>query len=144
MRILPDTSVLVAAMVNAHPAHGRALPWLQRIRAGTVTGIVAAHSIAETYAVLTRLPVQPRITPHLAYQVILHNVLQICTIIALTPDDYRQIVADLAGAGLAGGVTYDVPAVYTAKQALVDQIVTLNVKDFRRIYPNLQANIVEP
>ena len=29
MKVLADTSVLVAAMVESHPAHGRVVPWLQ-------------------------------------------------------------------------------------------------------------------
>jgi predicted nucleic acid-binding protein len=61
VRILLDTSVLVAAMVEAHPAHMRALPWLQKAQGGTDTWLVAAHSLAELYAILTTLPVRPRI-----------------------------------------------------------------------------------
>jgi predicted nucleic acid-binding protein len=120
------------------------LPWLQRIRAGSITGVVSAHSLAEIYAVLTRLPVQPRITPQLALQVIQHNIIGVCTIMALSSDDYVQIVSDLANSGLAGGVTYDAIAAYIAKQAQVDHLVTLNAKDFRRIYPELRDKIIEP
>ena len=144
MRVLLDTSVLIAAMVESHPAHGRSLPWLQRIHAGDITGCVAAHSLAETYAVLTRLPIQPRITPQLAVQIITHNVLDHCTIIALTSDDYTHVLVDLATRGLAGGVIYDALAVYVGQQAAVDQIITLNAKDFRRIAPQLGDTIVEP
>jgi predicted nucleic acid-binding protein len=107
-------------MVETHPAHARALPWLQRIHAGAVVGIVAAHALAEVYAVLTRLPVHPRITPQLANQVITHNIIDHCTVIALNADDYIQILTDLAGSGLIGGVTYDALAVYTARQTAVD------------------------
>ncbi len=144
VQILLDASVLVAASVESHPEHARALPWLQRIHAGDVVGIVAAHALAEVYAVLTRLPVQPRITPQLAQQVITHNIIDRCTIVALTPDDYAQILRDMADRGLIGGVIYDALAVYTARQARVDQIVTLNAKDFRRIDPELSDKIIEP
>lgn len=34
MKIFYDTSVLVAALVVAHPNHARALEWLRRARAG--------------------------------------------------------------------------------------------------------------
>ena len=53
MRILFDTSVLVAAMVESHPMHSRALPWLQQVRAGEPEDsfFVAAHTLAELYAV---------------------------------------------------------------------------------------------
>jgi len=30
VKVLFDTSVLVAALVAAHPAHDRAFPWLKR------------------------------------------------------------------------------------------------------------------
>lgn len=30
MKVLFDTSVLVAAMIESHPAHERALPWPQK------------------------------------------------------------------------------------------------------------------
>lgn len=59
MKVLLDTSVLVAAMVETHPMHECALHWLQRIKDGGDVGIVAAHSIAELYAILTTLTVQP-------------------------------------------------------------------------------------
>ena len=34
MKVLFDTSVLVAAMVSAHPAHDRAVLWLRKAKAG--------------------------------------------------------------------------------------------------------------
>lgn len=144
IQILFDTSVLVAAMVESHPAHLRALPWLQRVRDGDITGIVAAHSLAETYAVLTRLPIQPRISPQLAYHVIQHNILDLCSVVALSSSDYTSIIADLVSKGLIGGVTYDALAIYAAQQANVDQLLTLNAKDFRRIAPELTDQIIEP
>ena len=56
MRFLLDTSVLVAAMVEAHPMHITALPWLRRAKDRLDSGLVAAHSVAELYAILTTLP----------------------------------------------------------------------------------------
>jgi len=57
-------------MVESHLAHERALPWLQRVRAETDSGVVAAHSVAETYAILTTLPLRPRISPTTARRLI--------------------------------------------------------------------------
>ena len=61
MNVLFDTSVLVAARVAAHPAHRRARPWLRRAKGGEVGFLVAAHTLAERYAVLTRLPTAHRL-----------------------------------------------------------------------------------
>ncbi len=105
MKVLLDTSVLVAAMVEAHPMHERALPWLQRIRDGADVGLVAAHSIAELYAILTTLPIQPRISPITSKRLIRQNVLDVCQVISLSDLDYAAIVDHLSEAGLVGGVT---------------------------------------
>ena len=66
MKILFDTSVLVAALVESHPMHPRAFPWLKRAREKEFDMIVAAHTIAELYAVLSTLPIKPRISPFIA------------------------------------------------------------------------------
>ena len=92
MNILFDTSVLVAAMVEAHPMHERALPWLQRVQSGLDFGIIATHSIAELYAILTTLPIHPRISPRVALQLIQQNVLSVCETIALSDEDYKAVL----------------------------------------------------
>jgi len=77
VRVLLDTSILVAAMVEAHPAHEACLAWLKRVSGGIDEGFVASHSLAELYAVLTTLPVYPPISPRVANQLIQHNIIQI-------------------------------------------------------------------
>lgn len=74
MKILFDTSVLVAAVIEPHPMHTRALPWLKRARAGEFDFFVASHTLAELYAVLTTLPVSPRISPGTAWRLIHENI----------------------------------------------------------------------
>jgi hypothetical protein len=49
--------------------HAQALPWLQRAKNDTDTWLVAAHSLAELYAVLTTLPLQPRFPQRATYVV---------------------------------------------------------------------------
>ena len=144
MRILLDTSVLVAAIVEAHPAHEQALPWLQRTRDGSDSGLVAAHSLAELYAVLTTLPIQPRISPTVAWQLIDHNVLNVLEIISLSHDDYFAAIKRLSDLGIAGGATYDALILQAALRANADQIVTLNEKDFRRVNPDLTDKMIAP
>ncbi len=144
MNVLFDTSVLVAAMVEAHPMHERALPWLQRVKEKTITGIVAAHSIAELYAVLTNLPVHPRISPQIASRLIKQNVLDLCRVVPLTEADYGAVVQDLSDREITGSVIYDALILYTAVKTEVDSIVTLNVKDFCRAYPVFADKISSP
>ena len=144
MRILFDTSTLVAAIVVGHPAHNAALPLLLRVKEKADTGLVAAHSLAELYAILTRLPVTPRISPALARQVIQRDVLETCQVIALSADDYGTLLDHVASLELAGGVVYDALLLHAAWIADVDQVVTLNPRDFRRAYPQLADRIASP
>ena len=144
MRILLDTSVLVAAMIEAHPAHAQALPWLHRVKARADIGLVAAHSLAELYAVLTTLPLQPRIPPAMAQELIKRNVLDILEVVPLSDEDYVAVIDHLARLGIVGGATYDALILHAASKANVDQVVTLNEKDFRRVYPHLADKIVSP
>jgi predicted nucleic acid-binding protein len=140
--ILLDTSVLVAAMVEAHPRHTSALPWLQRAKSKAETGLVAAHSVAELYAVLTTLPVQPRITPAVAQELIQHDVLDILEVVPLSAEDYARVIKQLSQCGIVGGATYDALILQAAVRAGADQIVTLNDSDFLRVAPDLADRIV--
>jgi predicted nucleic acid-binding protein len=144
MRILLDTSVLVAAVVEAHPAHAQALPWLQRVKNGTDVGIVAAHSLAELYAVLTTLPVQPRILPQTAQQLIQHNLLDVFEVAFLSDKEYIAVIEQLSALGIVGGATYDALILHAAAKANVEQVITLNPNDFRRVYPGLADKITTP
>lgn len=66
MRVLFDTSTLVAAILVSHPQHPACFARLQLVESRQVLGFVSTHSLAEMYSVMNRLPVQPRITPHQA------------------------------------------------------------------------------
>ena len=136
MRVLADTSVLVAAMVEAHPAHERALRWLQGVLGKEIEFCVSAHTLAELYAVLTSLPVRPRIQPATARRLIRENVESVATVIELRAKDYREVLDDQASLALSGGTTYDALIARAARKAGAEELVTLNPKDFRRVCPD--------
>ncbi|MDM8531257.1 PIN domain-containing protein [Anaerolineales bacterium HSG25] len=142
MRLLLDTSVLIAAMVETHPSHAIALPWVQQVKQGQAKGYVALHTLAELYSTLTRLPLRPPISGPLAQHLIDENVVQAFEIVALTAQDYLAVIGHLAQSGLIGAVTYDALILHVAKKVEVDQIITLNQRDFGRIYPTLSDKIV--
>lgn len=144
MKVLLDTSVLVAAMVEAHPAHEKSLLWLQRIKQGSDSGLVSAHSVAELYAILTTLPMKPRISPLVAYNLIQRNVFDLCEVLPLSAEDYSAVIKHLSEEGITGGVTYDAVILYAAITGKADRVVTLNEGDFRRIYPQMAEQIVSP
>jgi len=141
--VLFDTSVLVAGLVQAHPHHGAAFPWLRRAHAGQVRGVVASHSLAETYAVLTTLPHQPRITPA-ATRRLIQALVHGFRLVSLGARDYRAVVRALAEAGLVGGIIYDALAARAAVKARADRILTLNPRDFERLKPVFGVDVAAP
>jgi predicted nucleic acid-binding protein len=125
-------------MIEAHPAHALALPWLQRVRNKVDIGLVATHSLAELYAILTTLPIKPRISPAVDQQLIKRNVLDVCEVVSLSGKDYATVIDRLSDLGITGGATY------AASKANADQVVTLNEQDFRRVHPDLADRISSP
>jgi len=144
VKVFFDTSTLVAALIKVHPAHAQALVHLQRVKAGIDAGLVAAHSLAELYAILTSFPIRPRISPETARRLIQHDVLDILEVVSLSDKDYVTLIDQLSAQGIAGGATYDALILQAAAQANADQVVTLNEKDFRRLRPDLTDRIVHP
>lgn len=136
-----DTSVLVAVFYGGHPAHGAAI---QRFQDATPkTAFCAAHSVAELYAVMTRLPVRPAISPEQC-MLFLNDLRERLTLVGLTGSEYAATVARAAGAGLLGGKIYDALILACAGKAGAEVVYTLNAKDFERIAPDLAGRIQSP
>ncbi len=131
-------------MAESHAEHARALPWLLRLQQGPDIGVVSAHTLAELYAILTRLPIRPRMTPALVRQLIRENILDVFEIVNLTDLDYAAVIDHLTALGITGGATYDALILHAATKANVDQVVTLNERHFLRVRPDLAARITTP
>lgn len=144
MKIMTDTSLLVAAMVESHPAHERSFPWLQRGLAGEFGYLVAAHTLAELYAVLTTLPVSPRLSPGTVWRLIYENVGRRARVISLSAADYADVLKSMSERGFTGGIIYDAIIVKAAQKAGADRLLTLNVEDFRRVWPDADKRVVAP
>ena len=143
MKVLLDTSVLVSAMLPDHMHHAHSQPWLERAKAGAVEAVVSGHTLAELYAVLTRLPRTPRISPAEALQLIQQNVTS-NTLVTLSADDYVKLIEQLARLGVAGGPVYDAVIAKAAELAGVDYLLTLNVGHFQRVWPMGASRVVSP
>lgn len=139
-----DTTVLVASVVAHHPHHPRATSVVRRILSGDDQGHVAAHGLAEAYAVLTTLPVTPRIGPESAARMLQDNVVDHFDIVALTAREYARLLSRLAERGVMGGATYDAVQLACARKSRAQRIYTFNLHDFRRLDPELAERIVAP
>ena len=145
MQVFFDTSVLVAASESSHPHHAQALPALRRVAKSEDQGFIGVHSIAETYAALTRLPVQPRIHPSEAGRIIRDNILQHFTLVPAGEAEYLQALAAVQDSGWAGAKIYDALLLACAARSGAARIYTFNLGDCRGLAPaDLQARICSP
>ncbi len=144
MKILFDTSVLIAAVVEPHPMHTRALPWLQRARTGEFDFFAANHTLAEMYAVLTTLPLKPKISPSTAWRLVHDNVETAARLVSLSPSDYKNTLRHMSELGLTGGVIYDALIARAARKSQVDHLLTFNSPDFMRVWPDGEKFIYTP
>jgi predicted nucleic acid-binding protein len=144
MKALLDSSVLVAAHLPAHPEHVACSAWLRAALSNAFELIVAAHSLAEVYAVLSRLPLRPPISPKAALQFLKQNVLMKGIVIELLADEYRSILNDAVIGDWRGGLIYDALIAKVAEKSQVDRLITLNVGHFQRVWPAGISKIFAP
>ncbi len=144
MKVLLDTSVLVAALVEPHPEHQRALPWLTKAKSKSNEALISSHTIAEVYAVLSTLPVSPRISPGLAWRLIHESIEPRVTVVPLSTSDYFATIKHLSDLGLSGGAVYDALIIKAAQKSGADRIVTFNMNDFKRVWPEGASHIAAP
>jgi predicted nucleic acid-binding protein len=142
MQVFLDTNVLVAAVIKQHADHERSFVVLERVLAGKDEGSVSAHSLAEMYAVMTKLPVPYRHTPEQALLSIEENVLKHFKIATLSGVDYAVLLREAAGTGIQGGTIYDALLLKSALKSNADRLYTLNLKHFQAIAPPDTARLL--
>lgn len=141
MKIALDTSVLVAGLVEAHPEFGRAAVWLDAADRGEIEVVWTLHAYAETWSVLSRLPLAERLDPA-AVSDILNALVEAHPPEGVLLTDYQSAATRCAQAGLRSAAIFDALHLVVAERLRADAVLTLNVKDFVRLSPQIQA--IEP
>lgn len=123
---------MVPALVQAHPFHPRAFVWLQAAYAGTIEGIVTWHGIAETWSVLTRLPLSPPISARLA-ESLLETLRTKFAVLSVSAKAYKDAIRRASEKSVRSGALFDALHLVTAEQAKASVLVTFNQGDFERL-----------
>lgn len=136
-----DTSALYPVFIDDHVHHQASLA--AYLRADRAQGACAAHSLAEVYATLTRMPGPNRLS---ADQVllILDDIRERLTVIALDPDEYRAALGDAAAEDILGGTVYDALIARCALKSKATVIYTWNLKYFRQVGPEVARRARTP
>jgi predicted nucleic acid-binding protein len=142
MKVLFDTSVLVAAILSGHSRHSVCLPLLLKAQAQQTQGLISTHTLAELYSALTRIP-QTKIIPTLAQDLIRDN-LQNFEKVPLTAEDYNAAIDLMVQHHLPGGGIFDALIAQAALKAQADVLLTLNPKHFTRLGTAISSKVEVP
>lgn len=127
-----------------HPHFTQADAAVSQVLAGRDKGFLSLHSIAEMFSALTRMPVQPRIRPTEASQLIATTVLAFKPI-PLTEEDYLGAMEMMVNGGWSGAKIHDALLLRSAEKSGAERIYTFKLTDFRLMAPaRLQARICAP
>src|SRR5215213_4279577 len=107
----------MAAVLRDHGSHARAFSVLERVQNGKDDGYVSAHSLAEMYSALTRMPGPFRHSPDEALQSVEENVVKYFHLVALTAGEYVEALHGVVARGVHGGATYDALILKAAEKA---------------------------
>ncbi len=141
MKSFFDTSVLVAAFLEDHLHHERSFSAFAH--AAPSNGCCAAHSLAELYATLTRLPGRLRVSGD-QVALMLESVEERLEVVALNAREYRLAIQEAAAAGIVGGTIYDLLLARCALKAHATTIYTWNVAHFQRLGNEVAARVRTP
>ena len=141
MKSFFDTSVLIPTFLEDHEHHQASLEAF--LKAGQKRGCCGAHSLAEVYSTLTRLPGKHRLSGE---QVLLFlgNIRDRLTIVTLEAQEYYATMEEAAAAGIVGGTVYDALLARCALKARADTIYTWNLKHFQQFGPEVTKRIRTP
>jgi predicted nucleic acid-binding protein len=122
-----DTSVLVPLFYRDHVHHRPSQDLF--IQFNQATGGCGAHSLAEVYATLTRMPGKRRISGQQA-MLFIGNIRERLSIIALNSEEYADSLQASAVLGMVGGGIYDALLAHCALKAKAEAIYTWNMRHY--------------
>jgi len=122
-----DTSVLVPLFYRDHVHHRPSQELF--IQFNQSSGCCGAHSLAEIYATLTRMPGKRRISGEQA-MLFIGNIRQRLAIVALNGEEYADALQGSAARGVIGGAIYDAMLAHCALKSKAQVIYTWNTRHY--------------
>lgn len=127
MKAFFDTSVLMPVFYGDHQQHAASMECF--LRFGRKQACCGAHSLAEVYSSLTRMPGKHRISGEQA-MLFLSDMRERLTVVSLDDQEYFEAIAGAASAGVVGETIYDALLVHCALKAKAEIIYSWNVKHY--------------
>ena len=141
MKAFFDTSVLIPVFLEDHEHHEASLAAF--LAAEKKRACCAAHSLAEVYSALTRMPGKHRLSGDQVL-LFLQTIRERLAVIDLDAREYYSAIEEAAAAGIVGGAIYDALLARCALKAEAERIYTWNVKDFERLGAGIAKLVKTP
>jgi predicted nucleic acid-binding protein len=136
-----DTSVLVPVFYGDHVHHEASINLF--LQFSETTGCCGAHSLAEVYSTLTRMPGRHRIGGEQA-MLFIGSVRERLAVVSLNGDEYAEALEAASALGVVGGGIYDALLAHCALKAGAEAIFTWNAKHYSRCGPEVTRRLRTP
>ncbi len=127
MKAFLDTSVLVPVFYGDHQHHAASLDLFTRFPKKEIG--CGAHSLLEVYATLTRMPGKHRISSEQG-MLFISDIRERLTVVALTADEYGDMLQTFTSLGIVGGTIYDALLAACARKAKAKALFTWNTRHY--------------
>jgi predicted nucleic acid-binding protein len=141
MKAFFDTSLLVPVFYGDHVHHRASLDLF--VQFDRESGCCGAHSLAEVYATLTRMPGRHRISGEQA-MLFVGSLRERLTIVALNGDEVARSLSESAALAIVGGAIYDALLASCALKARAEAIYTWNTRHYAQCGPEVIRRLRTP
>ncbi|HXA50013.1 MAG TPA: PIN domain-containing protein [Candidatus Acidoferrum sp.] len=141
MKAFFDTSVLVPVFYGDHVHHPSSMDlFIQHCKS---TGCCGAHTLAEVYSTLTRMPGKHRISGDQA-MLFIGSIRERLAIIALDGEEYATALEASAARGIVGAAIYDAMLAQCAIKAGAATIYSWNERHYTQCGPEIVGRLRTP
>jgi len=144
MKVLFDTSILVAAFVKTHPKHFECFSWIKKTMTEKIEACISVHTLLEFYSAVTKILKINKLDSNSTLKIVKKNIYPHLNLVTYTENDYKNILVKISELHITGGACYDFLITYAAFKQKVDFLLTLNKKHIENLSSGLNLSILEP
>lgn len=141
MKAFFDTSVLVPVFCRNHVHHQTSLA--RFVQFDKTRGCCGAHSLAEVFSTLSRMPGKHRISGEQA-MLFIGNIRERLSIMALNGNEYASVLEASAALGIVGAGIYDALLAHCALKTRAEAIYTWNPRLYAHCGPEVTRRLRAP
>lgn len=144
-RVFLDSNVWIYSAFSAYKKHQKCADLIRELKRNSKVEVCySLHGLAEAANIVSKISGSPVLNgATVSSRILVDNIIQQSTIIIPTLDDYRLAISLLERENMKGGILYDCLHMVAAARHGCQQLHTANLRDFRRLEPHFEVEIVE-